>query len=148
MSTLWTWTAALTLVIAPLACTSAESGAGTQDEGPAPTSKAAAAASQPADAGGASTEGGDATRRVEVEVTASGYAPDTVEVKAGQPITLVFTRTTDKGCGEKLVFPDLDIERDLPLDEAVPIELTPKADQRIAFTCGMGMYEGSVVAVR
>ena len=85
---------------------------------------------------------------VAITVGASGYSPDSVEVTAGQPLTLVFTRTTDQGCGQEVVFPDQNIRRALPLNEAVSIELTPEADQRIAFTCGMGMMRGSIVASR
>ena len=55
-------------------------------------------------------------------------------------------RTTDEGCGQQLVFPDLDIRRDLPLNEPVAVDITMPASGRVAFTCGMAMYQGSVVA--
>ena len=85
-------------------------------------------------------------RRVEVEVGSRGYTPANVEATAGQPLSLVFRRTTDEGCGEELVFPDHDIRRDLPLNEDVVVELTPQTGEAIRFTCGMDMYRGSVVA--
>ena len=88
-----------------------------------------------------------AVPEVTVEVNASGYAPATVEAQGGQPLKLLFTRTTDKGCGDELVFPALKKSYKLPLNETVAVELRPKADQVIAFTCGMGMYKGQVVAV-
>ena len=84
-------------------------------------------------------------RRVEVEVHASGYAPASVQAVAGEPLALVFRRTTDQGCGEELVFPDHDIRRDLPLNEDVVVELTPSSGEAIRFTCGMDMYRGSIV---
>jgi plastocyanin domain-containing protein len=58
---------------------------------------------------------------------------------------MVFTRTTDEGCGQQLVFPDLDERRDLPLGEPVAVDVTVPASGRLGFTCGMGMYEGAVV---
>lgn len=84
--------------------------------------------------------------RVTVTVTGSGYEPGSISAHAGQPLTLVFKRTTDQGCGQQVVFPDRDIRRDLPLNQDVEVELTPRENETIAFTCGMGMYRGSVVA--
>ena len=80
-----------------------------------------------------------------VSVDGSGYHPAEVTAPAGTPIRLVFTRTSDEGCGQQVVFPDLDIRRDLPLDAPVAIDVTTPASGAIAFTCGMSMYQGSVV---
>lgn len=84
-------------------------------------------------------------RRMEVEVGATGYTPPSVNAVAGEPLALVFRRTTDDGCGDELLFPDRDIRRDLPLNEDVIVELTPKYGEAIRFTCGMDMYRGSIV---
>jgi plastocyanin domain-containing protein len=73
------------------------------------------------------------------------YAPAEISAEPNQPIRLVFTRTSDEGCGQQLVFPDLDIRRDLPLNERVAVDLTVPESGRVDFTCGMGHYEGSVV---
>jgi plastocyanin domain-containing protein len=61
-------------------------------------------------------------------------------------VRLVFTRTTDEGCGQQLVFPDLDMRRDLPLDTPVAVDLDMPASGAVRFTCGMDMYQGSVLA--
>ena len=74
------------------------------------------------------------------------YTPAEATAAAGQPVRLVFTRTTDEGCGQQLVFPDLDIRRDLPLNEPVAVDITMPASGRVAFTCGMAMYQGAIVA--
>ena len=96
--------------------------------------------------GAATTSAQDDHRRsIPVEVGASGYSPSEVTAAAGEEVRLVFTRTSDEGCGQQLVFPDLNIRRDLPLDEAVPVDITMPASGAITFTCGMGMYRGSVV---
>lgn len=73
------------------------------------------------------------------------YTPSEVTASPGEALHLVFTRTTDEGCGQQLVFPDLDIRRDLPLDEPVAVDVTAPASGRLAFTCGMDMYRGAVV---
>jgi plastocyanin domain-containing protein len=78
-------------------------------------------------------------------VSNKGYDPSRVQAKAGQPLTLVFTRTTDQGCGDELVIADHDIQRDLPLNQPVEVTFTPNTAGEITFTCGMGMYDGKVV---
>lgn len=83
--------------------------------------------------------------RVKVEVGEYGYSPATIAAAAGKPLTLAFRRTTDKGCGGEVVFPERDIHRKLPVGETVEIAFTPTTTGRIAFTCGMGMYEGAIL---
>ena len=57
-----------------------------------------------------------------------------------------FTRTTDEGCGQQLVFPEQNIKKDLPLNQPVAVDLTMPASGKVAFACGMDMYRGSIVA--
>lgn len=83
-------------------------------------------------------------RTVAIEVGRE-YTPSEVTAAPGEALHLVFTRTTDEGCGQQLVLPELDIRRDLPLDEPVAVDVTAPASGRLAFTCGMDMYRGAVV---
>jgi plastocyanin domain-containing protein len=83
---------------------------------------------------------------IAITVDGTGYHPPSVNAPAGKPVRLVFTRTSDEGCGQQLVFPSLNIRKDLPLKQAVPVEFTMPASGSVAFTCGMAMYRGSVVA--
>lgn len=102
----------------------------------------------PALACGAEEEAAPASgeaRRVAVEVGAHGYTPSSVEAQVGQPLTLVFERTTDEGCGQELVIPSQDIHRDLPLNEEVAVTFTPSEAGELRFTCGMDMYDGAIV---
>ncbi len=82
---------------------------------------------------------------IAVSVDASGYHPESVHAPAGKPARLIFTRTTDEGCGQQLVFPSLGIRKDLPLNRPVTVDVTMPASGSVAFTCGMNMYRGSVV---
>ena len=83
--------------------------------------------------------------RVAITVDNSGYHPSTVHATAGQPITLVFTRTADEGgCGEHVVIASQNIDRELPVGRPVEITVTPSSG-RLAFACGMNMYRGAVV---
>jgi len=94
--------------------------------------------------GGEEAANGDDSR-VEIEVNASGYDPAQVQATAGQPLTLVFTRTTDEGCGQELAIPAHDIRRRLPLNEPVEVTITPAEAGELRFTCGMDMYDGAIV---
>ena len=93
--------------------------------------------------GGTVTAG--ANGRVNVSVGAEGYSPDTIRTQTGRPLTVVFTRTSDEGCGQQVVFPSLNLRRDLPLNQPVEVTVTPSAGT-LAFTCGMNMLHGSIVA--
>jgi len=89
---------------------------------------------------------GDGRPVIKVKVDAAGYHPSEAKAKAGKPVRLEFTRTTDEGCGQQLVVPSLDIKKDLPLNQAVAVDVTMPASGKLDFTCGMDMYRGAVVA--
>ena len=82
---------------------------------------------------------------IAITVDAKGYQPSSVSAPAGQLARLVFTRTTDDGCGQQLAFPSLGIQKDLPLNKPVSVDITMPASGSVAFTCGMDMWRGSVV---
>lgn len=86
-----------------------------------------------------------AVQTAEVTVTEKGFEPSTITLRAGVPARVTFTRTTDATCATSVVFPSLNITRELPLKQSVAIELTPRSGE-IAFTCGINMFRGSVVA--
>ncbi len=87
----------------------------------------------------------DGKQRVAIRADDKGFTPSSVTVKKGQPAVLVFTRTTDDTCAKEVVFKEINLKKELPLNKAVEVEV-PTADARtLAFTCGMGMFKGSVV---
>jgi plastocyanin domain-containing protein len=88
----------------------------------------------------------DGRPTIKVAVDATGYHPSEAKAQAGKPVRLEFTRTTDEGCGQEVVFPSLSIKKDLPLNQPVAVDVTMPASGTLAFTCGMDMYKGSVVA--
>ena len=88
---------------------------------------------------------GDA-ERVAIQVTENGFEPAVVTVKAGQPVTLAVTRTTDRTCATEMIFKDanLDIRKDLPLNKTVEITFKPSKTGDLVYACAMDMYRGTV----
>lgn len=101
----------------------------------APQAKASEPASSPSGAASLS-----------VKVDGSGYHPASVSAPAGKPVSLTITRTSDDGCGQQIVFPSLDIRRDLPLNRPVTVDFSMPASGSVEFTCGMAMLKGAIVA--
>ena len=80
-----------------------------------------------------------------VEVFASGFKPNTLTVEVGKPVTITFIRRSEEGCGTEVLFPDLKINRPLPLNMPVEVAFTPKSSGELKFSCGMDMLRGTVI---
>lgn len=82
-----------------------------------------------------------------VAITAGedGFSPSSVKLKKGANSTLVFTRTTDQTCATEVVFPELNVKKELPKGTPVSITVPTDKEQTLTFQCGMGMYKSSVV---
>jgi plastocyanin len=91
---------------------------------------------------------GLSTGTVPIEVTSSGYEPARITVKRGERVKLAFHRADDRNCAGTVNFPKLQITRELPAGQTVTIEFTPTETGEIPFTCGMGMFSGTVVVTR
>ena len=110
-----------------------------KDVGPPPTTTAEVPVSAaPAPSLAPAPPVGAATR-VEVQVTESGFVPDTIPGQVGKPITLVVTRKTDRTCARELVIKGQPGKTELPLDHGVEVTFTPAASGRLPFGCAMGM---------
>lgn len=89
--------------------------------------------------------GGGVKERVTVEVTNEGFVPKEIAAKVGQPITLVVTRKTDMTCAKQIIFADLGVEKELPMNEAVEVTVTPTKSGDLRFACSMDMIAGKLV---
>ncbi|HET9709238.1 MAG TPA: cupredoxin domain-containing protein [Gemmatimonadales bacterium] len=82
----------------------------------------------------------------EIAVTVKGgYQPDTILVRAGQPVRLRFYRDETADCSERVVFERFGIDRALPAFETTDIEFTPTEPGEYPFRCGMSMLKGLLV---
>src|SRR5262245_44593122 len=60
-------------------------------------------------------------RRVDIKASNAGYSPDSVEVKANEEVTLVFTLTEKSSCAEEVAIPSLNILKKLQVGQPVAI---------------------------
>lgn len=72
------------------------------------------------------------------------YMPAVISVKKDKPVELTFKAGKSPGCGKTVVFKSLKISKEVG-SKPVTIKFTPKQAGTIAFTCGMGMFDGKVV---
>ena len=101
--------------------------------------------SKKTEGGGAETAVVPQSGPIAITVGEEGFKPNKVKLKKGAPASLVFTRTTDETCATEVVFPQLDIKKELPKGQAVSITIPTDKEQNLTFQCGMGMYKSSVV---
>lgn len=85
------------------------------------------------------------TGTVKVLVDGDGFQPSNVSTQKGQPLTLEFTRTTEKTCATQVTFPELNLTKDLPLNSPVAVQVPTETARRLTFQCGMGMFKSAVV---
>ena len=84
-------------------------------------------------------------KTVRINISQQGYAPASIAVKKGETVRLVFYRADANNCGEELVFPALNIKRQIPVRRRVAVTLTPRRTGEISFACGMDMYRGKIL---
>ena len=85
--------------------------------------------------------------RVEVAVTEKGFEPATIRAKAGEPLTLVITRTEERTCATEILFEGQEGKTELPLGKTVEVVYTPQKSGQIKFGCAMGKMIGGVLEV-
>lgn len=106
------------------------------------TSAAPSSAASAAPAVSPSTAG---AQDVTVNVSGSGFSPDSLNVKKGQPVRIHFKRDSQPSCVEEVVFPELNIRRKLPASQTTTVELAPQKEGTLTFACGMDMMKGKLV---
>lgn len=91
----------------------------------------------------------------EVTVTIDGgFHPGEVKVHPGREVRITLVRKEVHGCGDIVRFPSLKetvkgkeivVERTIKTGETAIVTFTPKEKATLHFTCGMGMYKGTIV---
>jgi sulfite exporter TauE/SafE len=82
-----------------------------------------------------------------ITVAGNGYSPSQLTVPAGQPVTLTLNTTGNLGCTSIFVIPKLNIRKNLPDRGTTIVAANFPESGRYSFTCGMGMYTGTIEAI-
>lgn len=82
-----------------------------------------------------------------INVLPAGYDPNELTVPAGQPVTITLNAEGRLGCTSIFRLPQLDIETAVAQDRPTTIAATFAKPGRYTFTCGMGMFSGTINAV-
>ena len=86
----------------------------------------------------------DGTQTAVITVAPGRYSPANVLVRAGLPTKLVFRSQNASGCERALVIPTLGVEQVLPENGDTEVDAGVLAAGRIAYSCAMGMYGGTI----
>ena len=91
------------------------------------------------------TQAGLAVQEPTVEISSTGYYPNTFTVKAGSQVTLHLKNTGGSGCTQSFTIPSLGIQKLVPLGTSNTIAFTaPSQAGDVPFMCSMGMYRGTI----
>ena len=87
------------------------------------------------------------TQNVDLNITSQGYSPSRITVRQGEPVKLNLISKDAYSCASAFRIPSLGIVKNLQPNENALIEFTPQNKGKIAFTCSMGMYTGSIEVI-
>ena len=80
--------------------------------------------------------------KVHIRVANGSYTPAHIRIPAHQRVTLTFVRDDASPCADRALFPDLDIQSNLAVQQATNIEIPPLTPGEYTFHCQMQMYRG------
>lgn len=93
------------------------------------------------------TVGQDGTQQILIEARNTSYSPSLMRAKSGMKTTLTLRTNGTRGCTRAFVIPSANFQQLLPETGDTAIELGVLEPGRINYTCGMGMYRGSIEIV-
>ncbi|MBI4092848.1 MAG: sulfite exporter TauE/SafE family protein [Candidatus Kerfeldbacteria bacterium] len=95
----------------------------------------------------AGAEDNAAATNLVISVLPTGYDPNELTVPAGQPVTISLNAQGRLGCTSIFRLPQLNLETAVAQDRPTTIAATFPKPGRYTFTCGMGMFSGTINAV-
>jgi sulfite exporter TauE/SafE len=81
---------------------------------------------------------------VEMHITNSGFSPNVLQVKKGQPVQWIIYGDQVSGCTNKIIVPSLNISQNISSGKNI-VSFTPDKTGEIPFSCWMGMVRGKFV---
>ncbi|MDQ6993539.1 MAG: cupredoxin domain-containing protein [Mariprofundus sp.] len=79
---------------------------------------------------------------IDIRVADGVYQPALITAVVGKGISLRFIRSDETACAAQVIFPELGLQKELPLAKPVVIRLVPEKAGDLSFQCQMGMYRG------
>lgn len=89
----------------------------------------------------------DGTQRIVIEAHDTGFSPASVTATAGVPTELTFRTANTQGCTRFVISDALGLEKSLPATGDTRIDVGALEPGSYRYTCGMGMYFGSIKVV-
>lgn len=89
----------------------------------------------------------DGVQRIVIEARATSYSPSNVTARAGVPTEITLRTDNAQGCTRFIVMSSFGVEEALPATGDTMIDVGKLDPGTYRFTCGMGMYGGSITAV-
>lgn len=84
---------------------------------------------------------------VVITARTGSYSPANVAIRAGLPTVLIVRSDNAQGCVRSFVIPSRDVQEILPVRGDTRIELGVSQPGTLAYSCGMGMYTGTITIV-
>lgn len=85
------------------------------------------------------------TNQATITITNSGYSPREINVAAGADVKITLVNNNGYSCAQAFAIPSLKIQKVVRPGTQETVEFkAPNKKTRIAFTCSMGMYTGSI----
>ncbi len=86
----------------------------------------------------------DGIQTIAIDASSGAYTPRSIAAKSGLPTTLMLHTLNTRGCGTYFVVPSKDVQQLLPATGDTPIDIGVLTPGTVEFTCGMGMYTGTI----
>ena len=79
-----------------------------------------------------------------VTVSDGVYTPSRIKIASERPVTITFLRQDKSPCSEMVVFPDLEISENLPVNQKHTLSIGTLKKGTYVFHCQMQMYRGEL----
>jgi sulfite exporter TauE/SafE len=85
-------------------------------------------------------------QQVVLTARTGSYSPSDIRIRAGVPTTLVVVSDDAQGCVRSFLIPDRGVDEILPASGETRIALGVLEPGTLRYSCGMGMYTGTITA--
>lgn len=82
---------------------------------------------------------------VKIAITEEGFSPANVVLRRGVQSRITFVRQIEDTCATAIVVQELGIDLNLPLNQPVSVEVTPKSAGQYDYGCGTGPFRGTIM---